>query len=645
MQYTIKSLLLLLFVTTTLQTNAQTARWQQAIDYTMVIDMDVKKHQFKGTQVAKYTNNSPDQLKRVFYHLYFNAFQPGSMMDMRSITIGDADPRVGSRIGNLKENEQGYHKIISLKQDGKEVSYEVVGTVLEVTLNTPIAPNSTVRFDMEFESQVPLQIRRSGRDSKEGISYSMSQWYPKLAEYDYQGWHAHPYVGREFHGIWGDFDVTINIDKDYIVGAGGYLQNPNEVGYGYEEKGSKVTRPKGDKLSYHFLTPNVIDFVWAADPDYTHTTYQAEDGPMMHFLFQKNKNTEDTWARLPEIMDKAFTFINKTYGKYQYDSYAFIQGGDGGMEYPLATLITGNRNLGSLVGVSVHELMHSWYQMQLATNESLYSWMDEGFTSYASDEVMNHLRKIGALGGKAEVDPHLSDYVGYGNFALSGREEPLSTHADHFRTNAAYGVGSYVKGAVFLHQLEYIIGEEAFDKGMLTYFDEWKFRHPNDNDFIRVMEKESDIELDWYREYWVNTTYVVDYGIKSIEGGKKRWDFSVDDEGKRVIDTKKIKKKRKKRKKTKITLQRNGMIPMPIDVLVTMEDGKKVLYNIPLRIMRGAKKQEFSEMEHQVLEDWPWTHPTYEFTIDVPETKIKSVEVDASGRMADVIRGNNAFEL
>ena len=178
-----------------------------------------------------------------------------------------------------------------------------------------------------------------------------------------------------------------------------------------------------------------------------------------------------------------------------------IQGGDGGMEYPMATLITGERSLGSLVGVSVHELMHSWYQMALGTNESLYAWMDEGFTSWASDEVMNHLRGQGLIPGRALDDPHASDYQGYVNFAKSGFEEPLITHADHFVTNTAYGIAAYVKGAVFLAQLEYVIGKEAFRKGMLRYYNTWKFKHPNANDFIRVMEKQSGLELDWYREY------------------------------------------------------------------------------------------------------------------------------------------------
>ncbi len=181
---------------------AQPDRWLQAVDYTMDIDFDVETHRFNGKQTIVYTNNSPDQLDRVFYHLYFNAFQPGSMMAVRASNLADGDGRL-TRISKLKDDEIGYTKVRSLQQDGADTQFEVVGTILEVTLPKPLAPNSKTTLVMEFESQVPVQTRRSGRDNKEGISYSMSQWYPKLCEYDYQGWHANPYVGREFHGVWG----------------------------------------------------------------------------------------------------------------------------------------------------------------------------------------------------------------------------------------------------------------------------------------------------------------------------------------------------------------------------------------------------------------------------------------------------------
>lgn len=589
---------------------AQTDRWQQAIKYEMEVDMNVENHQFTGKQKIKYTNNSPDTLRKVFYHLYFNAFQPNSMMDVRSRTIMDADRRVGGRIAELSPSEIGYQKINSLKQNGKSIKYEVVGTILEVELAKPIMPNSTVDFTMEFEGQVPVQIRRSGRDNEEGIAYSMAQWYPKMAEYDYQGWHSNPYIGREFHGVWGDFDVKITIDKDYILGGTGYVQNPNEVGHGYQKEGVKPAKGKDGKHTWHFKAPNVIDFMWAADPDFTHETAQVPNGPMLHFLYQKNEKTAENWEKLKGYTVKAFEYANKTFGKYPYEQFSVIQGGDGGMEYPMSTLITGERSLPSLVGVTVHEMFHSWYQGVLATNESLYEWMDEGFTSFASSETMNAIMEQG------DQNPQLGNYRGYLSLAKSEYEEPMSTHADHYNTNFAYGRAAYSKGATYLGQLRYIVGDEVFYKGMRRYFNEWKFKHPNPNDFIRIMEKQSGLELDWYNEYWVYTTKTIDYGIKSV----------LESDGKTVV-----------------TLEKVGKMPMPVEVTVNFKDGSTQLYYIPLRIMRGEKS--FSDTKNvKVLNDWPWVFPEYTFEIDGSASDIQSMVIDKNNGVADVEEGNNTFD-
>lgn len=597
--------------------SSQPDRWQQAVNYKMDIDFDVKTHRFEGEQQLTYFNNSPDTLHSVYYHLYFNAFQPGSMMDMRSRTIPDPDGRVSNRISKLKPDEIGYHKILSLKQNGKKIQYKVVETILEVALAEPILPGSRTVFDLEFESQVPLQIRRSGRNNSEGVDYSMAQWYPKLCEYDYQGWHANPYVGREFYGVWGDFDVKIAIDRSYVVAAGGYLQNPQEVGYGYETPGATVARPAGNKLTWHFKTPNVHDFVWAADPDFTQRTLRAEDGSLMRFFWQKGQGYDEQWEKLPAIMSRARTFMNEHFGKYPYDEYAFIQAGDGGMEYPLATLITGNRPLNSLVGVAVHEQLHSWYQMILGTNESLYAWMDEGFTSYAETLVENDLAKQGLLPGKQPDErPFDGTYDTYVRLATSGREEPLTTHADYFATNFAYSIAAYVKGAVFLHQLEYIIGKPALDRGLLTYYKTWRFKHPNVNDMIRVFEKESGLELDWYKEGWVNSVNTVDYAVKSVEEGDG--------------------------KKTKVVIDRLGRIAMPLDVVVTYTNGDQEVFYAPLESMRGEKPAENGA--RNLLPDHRWVDPTYEFELPAKMKKVAKVEIDPSGRMADINRDNNVWE-
>jgi len=585
--------------------------WQQRGEYTMEIRVDAENHQFKGRQELVYHNNSPDTLHRVFYHLYFNAFQPGSMMDVRSRTIEDPDERVGDRILHLKKDEQGYHKIRSLKQDGKELDYEVAGTILEVDLNEPIPPGEQSTFKMRFHSQVPLQIRRSGRDNKEGVEFSMSQWYPKMAEYDEHGWHADPYVAREFHGLWSSFDVKITIDSSYVLGGTGYLQNPDEIGHNYQKAGTKPDRPDSKKLTWHFKAPRVHDFMWAADPDYKHDTVQVEGGPLLHFLYQPY--TPDTlirkWKKMQPKIANAFQYMSNNFGQYPYDQYSVIQGGDGGMEYPMGTLITGDRGFRSLVGVTCHELAHAWYHTVLATNENMHAWMDEGMTVYASTQAMDHIFN------RNRDNPQQGSYGGYYQLAEDSREEPISLHADFYYTNAAYGIAAYSKGAVFVSQLAYIIGQKTLDKGLRRYFQEWQFKHPYPRDFKRAMEEVSGIQLDWYFNLWLNTTRTIDYAIEQIESREDS---------------------------AHITLERQGKIPMPLDVRVTFKDGTQQLFYMPLRMMRGTKPPQ-GDMERTILEDWPWTHPYYGFSVATDDKMIDSIMIDPAGRMADVDRKNNQW--
>lgn len=567
--------------------------WQQHVDYKMDIDMDVTKHQYKGTQTIVYTNNSPDVLDRVYYHLYFNAFQPGSEMDVRSRTISDPDGRVKDRISKLKPDEIGYIKVNSLKQNGKVVSHETVGTILEVKLNSPIKPGDKATFDMAFDAQVPLQIRRSGRDNKEGVALSMTQWYPKLAEYDFEGWHAYPYIGREFHGVWGDFDVTLHIDKDYVVGGTGYLQGDEKI--------------KGSKKTLRYLAPKVHDFTWAADPDYIHDTMQVPDGPMLHFYYKStlDATNKENWKNLQPKTVELMKYFSKHIGAYPYKQYSVIQGGDGGMEYAMCTLITGERKFGSLVGVTAHELAHTWFQFLLATNEGKHEWMDEGFTSYISAHAMNEVM------GRNSKNPAKGSYQGYIYLAKSGKEQPQTTHADRYEYNQAYGISAYSKGAVFLAQLGYIIGEDNLKKTIKKYFKDFAFKHPTPNDIKRTAEKVSGIELDWYLTDWTQTTNTIDYAIKSI------------DENNGI---------------SSITLERIGLMPMPIDLEVEYSDGSKELFYIPLQMMRGEKP---SDTPRKVLNDWAWAYPTYTFSVNKSKGDIKKVTIDPDEMMADINKDNN----
>ncbi|HBY69480.1 MAG TPA: peptidase M1, partial [Flavobacteriaceae bacterium] len=379
MKYIFGNILIFCMVATAFAQN-NTSYWQQKVDYKMEIDMDVETYQYKGKQELVYTNNSPDVLDRVFYHLYFNAFQPGSEMDVRSRTIADPDGRVADRISKLSPSEIGYIKPTLLTQDGQTLNYEVVGTVLEVELNKPIQPGESTTFNMEWDAQVPVQIRRSGRNNAEGVALSMAQWFPKIAEYDFQGWHAYPYIGREFHSVWGDYDVKITIDAAYTIGGTGYLQNPEEVGHGYGPKGLKNMEPVDGKYTWHFKAPKVHDFTWAADDEYIHDKYEGPNGVTLHFFYKDNPEIEENWKNLQPKTAELLKYFNEKIGPYPYKQYSVIQGGDGGMEYGMSTLITGERKFESLVGVTAHELAHTWFQFLMATNEARHEWMDEGFT-------------------------------------------------------------------------------------------------------------------------------------------------------------------------------------------------------------------------------------------------------------------------
>ena len=574
-------------------TDSKSTYWQQHVDYKMDIDMDVNTYQYNGKQTLVYTNNSPDVLNRVYYHLYFNAFQPGSEMDVRSRTIEDPDRRVGDRISKLAPNEIGYIKVTSLKQDGKTLSHETVGTVLEVDLAKPIQPGESVTFTMDFNAQVPQQIRRSGRDNAEGVALSMTQWYPKLAEYDFEGWHADPYIGREFHGVWGDFEVNLTIDKNYVVGGTGYQQGEAEV--------------KGNKKTLRFKAPRVHDFTWAADPDYIHDTMQVPNGPMLHFYYKNDLPAENLqfWKDLQPKTVQLMQYFSENVGQYPYDQYSVIQGGDGGMEYAMCTLITGKRSFGSLVGVTAHELAHTWFQFLLASNEAKHEWMDEGFTSYISDYAMD------AINNTNLKNPAAGAYNGYYYLVKSGKEKPQSTHADRYETNMAYGITAYNKGSVFLSQLGYIIGEDNLKKTLKKYFDDFAFKHPRPLDIIRTAEKISGLELDWYLMDWTQTTNTIDYAITSLEENN-----SI----------------------TTVNLERIGLMPMPLDLEVEYTDGTTEQYYIPLQMMRGEKPVATTT---KIINDWAWAYPTYSFSISKPKSMIKSITIDPNQLMADIDKTNN----
>lgn len=593
--------------------------WQQHIDYTMDIDVNVEKFQYDGKMDVKYTNNSPDALNKVYFHLYYNAFQPGSLMDERLKHIADPDSRMTnnlgtkenpiyeSRIAKLTEDEIGYQRVKQILQNGVACKFKTIGTILEVTLNDVLQPNSSIDLHIDWHAQVPQIIRRGGRNNKEGIDLSMTQWYPKMAEYDREGWHLDEYIGREFYAPFGNFDVSITLPSNYIVGSSGQVQNEeNMPGYSNKKKF------KEKEITWNFKAENIHDFAWAADDNFKVEKQQVEDDLTVYYVYDKDlpKEYANNWYKVKPYVGEFFQFMNQHFGKFPWSTYSIIQGGDGGMEYGTSTLITGKRNFDSLVGVIFHEAAHSWFQQMYAFDETRDEWMDEGFTSYAeaaaSHKILGH--------HKDDINPFQGAYDGYYYLATSGQEEPLSILADYFEHNRAYSLGAYYKGQVYLAQLGYIIGDDTLAETMLKFYDKWHLKHPKSEDLQKIAQDVSGINLKWYNNLFINTTRTVDYGIKTVDSKE-------------------------------ITLENYGKFPMPLDVLITFKDGTKKLFYIPINAMRGEKKKEnkfYKNVEMESLKPWGWTFPTYSFNVD---KDIQKIEIDYTQRLADANRYNNVYSI
>lgn len=583
--------------------------WQQEVAYQMDVRLDAESHTLDAFQEMVFYNQSPDTLDRLFIHLYFNAFQPESRMDVRTRSLPDPDPRVGNRIEQLTEAEQGIHRVRSLTREGNPLEWTIDGTLMMVPLDDPLLPGRSVRLEMEWEGQVPLQIRRSGRSSAEGIDYSMAQWYPKFANYDRHGWHTEPYIGREFFAPFGTFDLSITMDREYRVVATGLQQGPPEpIGEG--------------NLKWRFRSERVHDVMWAADRQYRESTLEMRTGPTLRFYYQTDpvaENASDSeqeellsnWEELPSYTARAFEWMANHVGPYPYSEYKVIQGGDGGMEYGTGTLVTGNRSLESLVGVTVHELVHAWFQGVLATNESREAWFDEGATSWLSSRIMAELF------GNETQDRMENHYRNYRAIVDAGLEEPMNRHADRFNRNVAYSIASYSKGAIFFHQLGHIVGEDALDRGVRRFYLEHAYSHPDGEDLLRAIERESGMQLDWYYDDWVESTRTIDIAIADVVPGT---------DGRTVV-----------------RLENRGETPMPVDLQLTLDNGSVHTFYIPLAMMWGAKPPMAEPERWHEVDPWRWVDSFYELELPFSMDQLDRIELNPGGRVADTDPDNGLW--
>jgi hypothetical protein len=515
-------------------------------------------------------------------------------------------PEVAQKLADLKPGEIGKQEIFSVQQNGGAATFRVNETILEVEMNRPLMPNDYATFDIAWQGQVPVSIERAGRDNPSGVAYAFTQWYPKMCVYDRFGWHATPHVGHEFYGNFGSFKVNITLPKKYMVAATGVLKNANTIGFGYEDAG--VTPPPNYGLVnvWKFEADNVHDFAWSADAEYVHEKVKAREGLILHFIYQPSEGATAAFKAIQQFATENLAYIESHFGKYLYPQFTFAQGGWRGMEYPMMTLLDISENNRFVLPVAAHEWMHNWYYGMLGSNEQEEYWLDEGLTSYAASDVQDHAR----------IDPATTFSKGALQRVVKNGpkvQEPASTPANFTASEEWMQFNAYSRGESFAWQLRYIVGDEAFQRGLLRFHADWQFKHPTGDDFVRTIERAAGMELDWFYACWIKSLKNIDYAVENVqfESGNS----------------------------CRIVLKNLGTLPMPAEVLIEYNDGSAERHYIPLDVQYGLKKM--AQTGVVVHDPWAAATDTYEFRLDKPVTSIKSVNLDPDEWTADMNRANN----
>lgn len=607
--------------------------WQQDVAYEIKAEINAERDLISASATLFYSNNSPDTLYELFFHLYQNAFTPDSYYDKLQKENGRKN-----RYG--KYESQGLGTVVSnLKVRGSSVKTELDNTILRVILERPILPGEMTDISMDFKTYFDdggnVRRRMKVFDSYGSRHYDGVHWYPRICVYDRKfGWTTDQHLGKEFYGDFGVFDVELTFPESYVVGATGFLVNRSDVlptalrqkldiknfkDKAWNSAPSIITPyDSSKKKTWVYHAENVHDFAFTADPNYR--IGEAEwNGIKCYALCQEPHASG--WQNAAEYTSKIIKTFSEDFGQYVYHKMIVADARDG-MEYPMLTL-DGGADPGYR-GLLTHEVGHNWFFGQVGNNETYRASLDEGFTQFLTawgleridgDTAVQrpyknwYLRKF-KKPGKVRYN---SVYYSYLRDALRGDDTRLNTHSDHFgglRHGGGYHL-VYYKTATMLYNLQYVLGDSLFQAAMKNYFSTWRIAHPYFEDFRNSIIQFTQVDLNWFFDQWLESTSEIDYALSGI-------------------------KRMSKDPVYEITIQRKGEMQMPLDLEITDQNDNIYQFHIPNTWFE-------KEGEAEVLDRWiGWgqLQPSYstEIKLDAP---IKSVTIDPEAAMADVRKMNN----
>lgn len=522
--------------------------WQQEVNYKIDVTLNDKDHTLTATEEFEYINNSPDILNKIYVHLWPNAYKNGeTALAKQQYQGGKTLLKYGSE--EVKGNISG----LDFKVDGVKAKWgfeEFNIDIAIIELNQPLQPGGKITISTPFTVKLPSgKISRLGHISE---SYQITQWYPKPAVYDAEGWHQMPYLNQgEFYSEYGSFDVSITLPKNYVVGATGDLQTQSEIEFlndraektaaniekgkdfmefeATPKNGFPISSPESKTIQY--TQSNVHDFAWFADKRYNVLKSEVKlpnSERMVTSWAMYTEKEAKLWKKASEYLNDAIHYYSKWNGDYPYNNVTAVDGtisAGGGMEYPNVTVIGRSGNAQQLEIVIVHEVGHNWFYGQLGSNERVHGWMDEGMntlnevrymqTKYPDNTVMTDMVR-GANFHLEHLNHHDLNDIAYRAVSGLGEDQPIETHSARF-SSMNYGVVMYQKTGLIFFYLKDYLGEELFDKSMMAYYSEWEFKHPQPADMRKSLEKASGKDLSWLFDDLIQTTNHIDYKLKGVK--------------------------------------------------------------------------------------------------------------------------------
>lgn len=588
--------------------------WQQRADYDLKATIDTAAKRVNGSMILRYTNNSPDTLRYIWFQTEQNAFRsnslnsyifpPASRFGANNFEGGDVIEHFDELSGPATKP---VHKALALRDNE---------TVTRVDLTTPLAPGQTATFDVAWHFNVPEHgADRMGRD---GSLYEIAQWYPRVNVYDdLRGFNTEPYLGQgEFYLEYGDYTLEVTVPAGYIVAATGALENPHDVLTPAEiarlaqaaksdqtvnivsqaELKGGTARPKASgMLTWKFRSKNVRDVVFAASPDYIWDA-SSWSGHMAYGYYRPS--AIDTWKDAADMSRMSIQEYSERWYPYPWPQISAVEGPISGMEYPMLAMENKSADKYDLYNVVTHEIGHMWFPMLVGSNERMHMWQDEGFNTFIN--YFSEARRFPEKGDyTARVRADREQAVE--RFMKAGFDQPLEIGPDRINPGIL-GENAYVKTAVGLSLLrEEILGPFAFDDAFREYTRRWAYKHPTPEDFFKTVEDASGRRLDYFWREWFLENQHFDQAIDTVVqqqiGG---------------IDS------------VAVRFANRARGVLPIHARFTFDDGSKQDFDYPAEV-------------------WSTNTSFYLRRYGFDGKKVAKIELDPDHRLVDINRANNVW--